>query len=1616
MTEAAINSTVGVNLSPEGMINSAKAIERAVDGVITKLNVAAGAAKQAVAQVSEAEQKALIAFNAQMKQLGVALGQTKTLMSALTSGSASGNIKAAGVLGDFGSIQNLGKQARALAEYRSGLESTGSSMNALRGRLRDLNVEQGRMLQQGVVPNNNFLMNAEKIETTSRAYSKLTNSVGDLRGRIALLGEDSKKAFQPMLQSLDALDKKNAVKFRNKNLTNFEGETASYQKGVIALKEQVVLRERLEAKTRLNIDALREEATQLIRTTQLEREANLAAQVRRGDTRLNNLGITGGKLYQRDTDLNSRSERLARAAAVTQNQLFAATGPNVAAERLQTLILRYKELQRQIGETIALQTRQANAPQAKTGGFVGGFKASVSNLVKGGADAEGGGAYGAGALVGRVGAYAVAAAGVYALVTAMKSGIEFTIKYEDALAQLQAISGSTGLEMKSLSGYILEVAKNSANSVLEITQSATAIAQAGYAGKEIQTLLSNSVKLSAASGASPTESVDILTSALGAFQLAAGESGNVVDTLVATLNRSKLAVGQVQLGLQYMGATAQQNNITFGELTAAIGTMADAGIRSGSTAATGMRQMLVDFLDPSKKLLAELEKVGLTTADIDVKTLGLMEVMTRLRDSGFEAYGAIETRGAAAYAVMSSNLDNFQRLQDAGAQQGVADVAAAARLDSLSAKWNMLISRLSELGILLGTVIIPLLKFLVDVFSGVITVVNAVLAPILALNSYLDSLENSLVALDFGTFNELLSKASEGFNLAGGEAKGMAESIDIANFSLEELQTKSNEAAAAMSSAQETEASLSAETEKLMLRAEDLAGKNGNLTETTAEVSTQISALAARFPGLREEFNKTEGGIMGLISAMTALDNKAMGSILLQARLTRDTANAAKRKANQGYVENLSNFEGAARTERRYGGGTGLDSKSTRDFTALLRTGRQQEAFQLYDTFDARTKRALAPTYTRAVATANEYANESIRESEANRTIQQGTYALSEEGRGVRVMGRRNRAAGQRAGSQGSYMGRNRSQVLASGYSDREMLTALRDKYTRDGNSGAADIVGAALIATNQGNVAATPDPAKPAKKGAKGRTPRKNNTAANQSARVEASISKEELAYKKETYDNMVKAIAEAPKLEELPDLMDKIDTSLTEWLAAESNQAVMDILKNHPNAEQKGRMLAAAGRKAEELRISSVNAVGDALGKSIVALLDKTSKNIEQQYTEAMSFVERNVAITTARVQGLNNPLYQSEIPSYFKTVKQREADVATDRRNRAEIPANERRLTDYATAAATAREQKAVIEQRLRNLGKPNLGGTSGLNGEPITVTASRTKNLADLVEVETALKNLGVLTTDLTLKNDALRASYDVLAETPKTFSEGLSLAMQAVQINVGAASSLSQELINNLDKPLTAIHEGFKGFFSDVITGTASIGDAFKRMSATIIDSILQMVAVALANQFFKIIGSVLGTALGGIAPGGLAGTGSATGLGTIAKGFKWNGGEIPGIMKGHQVKGYINGGMINRGVPTRDSTLIQAAKGEYMIRRPAAQSLGKGFLDAINARGSHALRGMAPVVMPQSGGQPVHTNVYVIAPEEKPQLGASDVIAIISNDVLKGGATKKLIKQVSSYG
>jgi TP901 family phage tail tape measure protein len=293
----------------------------------------------------------------------------------------------------------------------------------------------------------------------------------------------------------------------------------------------------------------------------------------------------------------------------------------------------------------------------------------------------------------RTAAYALAGGLAYGAFSIAKEAVTNTVQLEDEFVRLQAISNTTDAQMQSLKTSIFDVAATSRYATVDLIKISQTLAQAGVSAADMTSVLKSVTTLATASGSTPDEAVQLITSALGAFQLQIGETGRVADLMTSALNRTKLTVQQTAQAIQYVGATAYEQNITLEQMLATIGAVSQAGIKSGSTIGTGFRQFLVDLQTPSEKLTAELAKFNLTAKDVDVSTRGLPAVLDKLKESGFgasSAYAGLETRAAAFYLVAKNNTRVMDDLQMAFTQQGAAATANDRAMNSVTAQWQRL--------------------------------------------------------------------------------------------------------------------------------------------------------------------------------------------------------------------------------------------------------------------------------------------------------------------------------------------------------------------------------------------------------------------------------------------------------------------------------------------------------------------------------------------------------------------------------------------------------------------------------------------------------------------------------------------------------------------------------------------------------------------------------------------------------------------------------------------------------------------------------------------------------------------------------------------------------------
>lgn len=105
--------------------------------------------------------------------------------------------------------------------------------------------------------------------------------------------------------------------------------------------------------------------------------------------------------------------------------------------------------------------------------------------------------------------------------------------------------------------------------------------------------------------------MDILTDDLTALGLQANQAGDFADKLAATITRSNTDVVLFGESMKQTGAVAGALGASMTDLSTSIGLMANAGIK-GSKAGMSLKNLFTNMANPTDKMSAALEKLGMT--------------------------------------------------------------------------------------------------------------------------------------------------------------------------------------------------------------------------------------------------------------------------------------------------------------------------------------------------------------------------------------------------------------------------------------------------------------------------------------------------------------------------------------------------------------------------------------------------------------------------------------------------------------------------------------------------------------------------------------------------------------------------------------------------------------------------------------------------------------------------------------------------------------------------------------------------------------------------------------------------------------------------------------------
>lgn len=203
--------------------------------------------------------------------------------------------------------------------------------------------------------------------------------------------------------------------------------------------------------------------------------------------------------------------------------------------------------------------------------------------------------------------------------------------YEAGMSKVQAISGATAEDMAMLGDEAMRMAAQTKFSTAESAEAYQYMAMAGWDAEQMVDGLSGIMLLASASGESLASTSDIVTDALTAFGLKAGDSGRFANVLAAASNSANTNVSMLGESFKYVAPVAGAMGYSVEDTSIALGLMANSGIKA-SQAGTALRTTLTNMANPTDSMDAAMKRLGLSLIDDEGNMKSLMEIMQDLRN------------------------------------------------------------------------------------------------------------------------------------------------------------------------------------------------------------------------------------------------------------------------------------------------------------------------------------------------------------------------------------------------------------------------------------------------------------------------------------------------------------------------------------------------------------------------------------------------------------------------------------------------------------------------------------------------------------------------------------------------------------------------------------------------------------------------------------------------------------------------------------------------------------------------------------------------------------------------------------------------------------------------
>lgn len=363
----------------------------------------------------------------------------------------------------------------------------------------------------------------------------------------------------------------------------------------------------------------------------------------------------------------------------------------------------------------------------------------------------------------------LASAGIAATLNEIKNGFfdcsEAAAQFETSTAMVATIADTSQKSLSSISKEVRSYSNETGEAASDMAEATYQAISASINTADAAAFAGTATKLAVGGFTSATTAVDVLTTAINAYGLAASDATQLSDYLITTQNLGKTSVDQLAQSVGKVIPLASAYNVQMDNLSSAYAVLTANGIATAESG-TYLKSMLNELGDTGSGVSEVLlNSTGKTFAQLMEQGYSLGDVMAMLGNAvdgdstAFNALWNSTEAGIGALSLFNAGADKYNGvLESMRTSAGATEKAYSTMADTTDKSKQRMENAFNNLKISVGDVLNPALtqvyEGFTNVFAGMSDFVDehpAVVAAISAITVGVGGFTGALAAYNLAT-------------------------------------------------------------------------------------------------------------------------------------------------------------------------------------------------------------------------------------------------------------------------------------------------------------------------------------------------------------------------------------------------------------------------------------------------------------------------------------------------------------------------------------------------------------------------------------------------------------------------------------------------------------------------------------------------------------------------------------------------------------------------------------------------------------------------------------------------------------------------------------------------